>query len=224
MPRRKPELRGWDDSWVHRVNTAEPEAWVRAVLATPLLAAMQNPAVIEAALIPGSRMPSPKLSELPPFIAGMKFGEISEAIRRVLADRESEEPVAERRSDDRIAKDANLKTNRGLKALREKGALVQKGKRYRLSTEWGWKELTTRAFDVFIPGLASGTVELRNRFSRRKGRPYFEVGLWRKRARTPDFYYGIRLDAVLQGIVVEPKGTPRAPVPGQTGLRRTRDG
>lgn len=193
MPRHRPELKEWDDSWVRQVRIADPEAWVRAVLATPLVAAMQNPQLVNATLVPGGRVRPPKMSELPPFIGGMRFGEIREAIRRVLEDREAAGPEASRRPPYRVAKDASLRTGRGLRRLREKGALIQKGKRYRLSPEWGWKELTSRVFDLFIPGLAAGTINLENRSRQRDGRPYLEVELRRRRARSPEFYYGIRL-------------------------------
>jgi hypothetical protein len=193
MPRHRPQLKGWDDSWVSRVNTPNPEAWVRAVLGTPLVAVLQNPRIVTAVFVSGGRRFSPSLNELPPFITGMRFGEVSEAIRRVLSRRESEKPEADRRSDYRISKDANLKTNRGLRSLSTKGAIIKQGKLYRLSPDWGWAQLTTQAFDLCFPALAAGTMDLEHKFRQLRGRRYLEVQVRRKGARTPELYYGIRL-------------------------------
>jgi hypothetical protein len=116
MARRRPDLRGWDDSRLREVGTADPRDWVGTVL---------NALTTDSTELGGG--PAGR------FHRSWGWGEIREAIRREL--------VRRGRDEEKAAKYSQILTDRGLKALRDEDALVRRGGRYRLMEEWAFGEL-----------------------------------------------------------------------------------
>lgn len=194
MARRRPELRDWDGSWLRQVTSTDPGTWVRAVLATPLVHALQDPQAISEGLVSKRWGSLGRQARRTPFIRGMRWGEIREAIRRELERRSQALPSAYR-SDARISQDASLRTGRGISRLRTQRAIIETGGRYRLSPDWLMIDLFKLGLDSYEPLLTSKLAVADHGLSRQGGRTYLEVTIRKRRERTPELVLRSRLPA-----------------------------